>query len=46
MPHEEVTGTRDRTYSAWHRRMSTRRYVGIEAAQTLCMIDLDASLYV
>lgn len=46
MPHEEVTGTRDRTYSAWHRRMSTRRYVGIEAAQTLGMIDLDASLYV
>jgi hypothetical protein len=46
MPHEEITGTRDRTYSAWHRRMSTRRFVGIERAQTLGMIDLDASLYV
>lgn len=43
---EERYGTRDRTYSAWHRRMSTRRYIGIENAQLLAMIDLDASLYV
>ena len=28
------------------RRMSTGRFVGIERAQTLAMIDLDASLYV
>ena len=43
---EELYGTRDRTYSAWHRRLSTRRFVGIEKAQSLAMIDLDASLYV
>lgn len=46
MSQEERFGSRDRTYSAWHRRMSTRRFVGIERAQTLAMIDLDASLYV
>ncbi|MFH1635802.1 MAG: hypothetical protein ABIG63_17560 [Chloroflexota bacterium] len=46
MSQEERYNTRDRSYSAWHRRGSTRRYVGIEAAQTLAMIDLDASLYV
>lgn len=33
-------------YSAWHRRESTRRFVGIENAQRLAMIDLDAELYV
>jgi len=43
---EEKHGTRDRSYSAWHRRLSTRRYIGIEKAQLLAMIDLDASLYV
>ena len=43
---EEVYNTRDRSYSAWHRRLSTGRYVGIERAQLLAMIDLDASLYV
>jgi len=43
---EEKYGTRDRSYSAWHRRLSTRRYVGIEKAQLLAMIDLDASLFV
>lgn len=46
MSQEERFGTRDRAYSAWHRRMSTRRFVGIERAQTLAMIDLDAALYV
>lgn len=46
MAQEEILGTRDRAYSAWHRRMSTQRFVGIERAQTLAMIDLDASLYV
>ena len=43
---EEVYGTRRRDYSAWHRRLSTGRYIGIERAQLLAMIDLDASLYV
>lgn len=43
---EEKYDTRDRSYSIWHRRLSTRRFVGIERAQTLAMIDLDAALYV
>lgn len=43
---EETYGTRDRSYSAWHRRLSTRRFVGIDRAQLLAMIDLDAALYV
>ncbi len=43
---EEYLGKRDGTYSAWHRRHSTRRFVGIERAQLLAMIDLDACLYV
>lgn len=46
MSQEERFNTRNRSYSAWHRRLSTRRFVGIECAQTLAMIDLDASLYV
>lgn len=46
MSQEERFGTRDRTYSAWHRRYSTQRFIGIEHAQLLAMIDLDASLYV
>lgn len=46
MAQEERYGTRNRSYSAWHRRLSTRRFVGIESAQLLAMIDLDASLYV
>jgi hypothetical protein len=46
VPHEEKYGSRDRSYSAWHRRLSTRRFIGIERAQLLAMIDLDASLYV
>ena len=46
MSQEEIYNTRDRTYSAWHRRLSTGRYVGIERAQLLAMIDLDASIYV
>lgn len=43
---EEKYGTRCRAYSAWHRRLSTQRFIGIEKAQLLAMIDLDASLYV
>lgn len=46
MSQEERYDTRDGAYSAWHRRESTRRFVGIERAQTLSMIDLDAPLYV
>lgn len=46
MTQEERYGTRDMTYSAWHRRRSTHRYVGIENAQLLAMIDVDCALYV
>jgi len=46
MSQEERFGTRDLTYSAWHRRLSIRRFVGIEIAQSLAMIDLDAVPYV
>lgn len=42
---EELFGTRDRTYSAWHRRHSVRRFVGLERAQLLSMIDLDGALF-
>lgn len=42
----ERYGTRDQAYSAWHRAQSTRRYVGIEEAARLSMIDLDGALYV
>lgn len=46
MPQEEQYNHRDMTYSAWHRRRSTGRYVGIESAQLLAMIDLDVCLYI
>ena len=46
MAQEEIFNTRDRSYSAWHRRLSTRRFIGIEKAQLLAMIDLDASIYI
>jgi hypothetical protein len=43
---DEVFGTRDRAYSAWHRRASTRRFVGIEKAQALAMVDVDVALWI
>lgn len=46
MAQEERWGTRDRTYSAWHRCSSTKRFVGIEQAQLLAMIDLDGVYWV
>ena len=46
MSQEEKYNERRRDYSAWHRRNSTRRFIGIEHAQLLAMIDLDASIYV
>lgn len=42
----ETTGDRDLTYSAWHRVGSTRRFVGIENAQRLAMIDIDVAVWV
>jgi hypothetical protein len=46
LSHEERTGRRPGEYSAWHRRGSIRRFVGLERAQLLSMIDLDGALYV
>jgi hypothetical protein len=43
---DERYGTRGLEYSVWHRRASTRRFVGSEYAQLLAMIDLDAIVYV
>ena len=45
MPQEERYGKRCMAYSAWHRRKSTGRYVGIEQAQLLAMIDIDVPIY-
>lgn len=46
MAQEERYGARSLAYSAWHRRQSIGRYVGIEKAQTLAMIDMDHVLWV
>lgn len=46
MAQEERYGSRDLTYSAWHRRLSLKRFIGIEAAQTCAMIDTDAQTWV
>lgn len=43
---EERYGNRCNAYSAWHRRNSTRRFVGIENAQLLAMIDIDVAVFV
>jgi len=43
---EERYGARDRSYSVWHRVNSTKRFVGVEKAQNLSMIDLDAVLWI
>lgn len=45
MSQEERFGTRGLEYSAWHRVRSIARYVGLEAAQSLTMIDQDVTLY-
>jgi hypothetical protein len=44
--HEEIFATRDRSYGAWHRRLSLGRFVGVEVAADFSMIDVDAVLYV
>jgi hypothetical protein len=46
MSQDERIGLRDAHYSVWHRARSIKRYVGIENAQRLSMIDIDAALYV
>ena len=46
MSQQERFGTRDRSYSAWHRMMSTMRFVGRDSAKLLSMIDADVSFYI
>lgn len=41
----EHTGRRDLIYSGWHRRASTRRFIGKEQARFLAMIDLDGAIF-
>ena len=41
----ERFGTRDLSYSAWHRAASIRRFVGWEQAQLLNMVDADCVLF-
>lgn len=41
----EKFGSRDLSYSAWHRAASIRRYVGWEQAQLLSMCDADCILF-
>lgn len=45
MSQEERFGTRPQEYSTWHRVRSIARFVGLEAAQRLKMIDQDVTLY-
>src|SRR5258708_13885845 len=45
MSQEERFGTRDRTYSAWHRRASLGRFIGADRAQLVSMCDIDAALW-
>lgn len=45
MSQEERSGIRDRTYGAWHRRASLRRFIGSERAQLVSMCDVDAALW-
>ena len=42
---KEQYGTRDLSYSAWHRAASIRRFVGWEHAQLLNMVDADCVLF-
>jgi hypothetical protein len=45
MSQEERFGTRDLTYSAWHREQSTQRFVGSAGSHSLAMIDLDGVMW-
>jgi hypothetical protein len=42
---DERTGIRDLSYSAWHRVRSIARFVGVEQAQSLSMVDADVVLF-
>lgn len=45
MSQEERYGTRNGAYSAWHRARSIARFVGLERAQSLSLVDADVVLY-
>jgi hypothetical protein len=42
---QEKYFTRDRSYSAWHRLHSIGRFIGLERALKLSLIDIDAILF-
>ena len=42
---EELFHTRDLSYSAWHRRRSVARYIGLEQAQLFSMCDVGCILW-
>lgn len=46
MSDTEIYGERDLTYSEWHRIGSIKRFVGVEHARSLAMIDIDMVFYV
>lgn len=46
MAQQEITGKRDLEYPVWHRRGNIARFVGIEKAQLLSMVDVDVALWV
>jgi hypothetical protein len=46
MSQNERFGFRDAAYSLWHRAASSKRFVGVEKAQTLAMIDIDVMPWV
>lgn len=42
---EEKYNHRDLHYSSWHRRKSTSRFIGVDRAEKLSMIDIDSLEY-
>ncbi len=46
MTQEEIYGTRDLSYSFWHRSESTARFLGMKQALELAQIDMDLVLYI
>jgi len=43
---EEMYGTRDLSFSAWHRRDSIKRFINYKDAEKLSMIDLDSGCWI
>lgn len=43
---KEMYGTRDLSFSAWHRRDSIKRFIDYKDAEKLSMIDLDSACFI